>query len=522
MDSTATEMSDELFMHIPLEQLTASRFQPAGRKPDSDLVESVRQHGVVTPGLARPTPDGPTAYEVVFGHCRWAAAAAAELPSMPFVVRELDDVTALELMLVENLRRSDLHPMDEAEGYHQLHEQHGQSVEQIADRVGKSKAYVYARLKLLALRTEGREAFRAGDLDASVALYLARVPGSLQSSALKALRNRAQDGDRISARTAAWLLQQQFMLQLEKAPFQPGDAGLVAEAGACTDCLKRTGNQRELFADVESADVCTDPVCYRKKVDAVWQIRTKDKATPTLSAKETKALWPHGPHMAYQREWIDLADSCYDAGGKPYKKALAKAMPEVTLARDPDGGVHELVKRVDAEKALKELGLLKKVSPASSGSSSSKPKSKDSVAKEKAKLELAEKVSAAAIVAVVDAAENAKKRTVLVAVVQELAQGSGYVAAARRGIKDDATLKKNIPGMTEEGLHGLLVEMALFPDGAHLTWDGRIEKSITDACKAFGVDLKAIEKKVKAELDAAAKMPADLKSKPVKKGGKKS
>lgn len=517
--STETETSGELFLHIQLEELTASRFQPKGRKPDADLVESVRQHGVVTPGLARPTPDGPTAYEVVFGHCRWAAAAAAERTSMPFVVRQLSDQHALELMLVENLRRSDLHPMDEAEGYHQLHAEHGQAVEQIADRVGKSKAYVYARLKLLALQTEGREAFRAGDLDASVALYLARVPGTLQGMALKKLRERMGVRDeRISAREAAWLLQNSFMLQLDKAPFKPGDVDLVPEAGSCSDCLKRTGNQRELFADVDSADVCTDPVCYRTKVDAVWQIRTKDKSTPVLPAKEAKALWPHNSsHMTYQREWIDLADSCYDAGNKPYKKALAKAMPEVTLARDPDGGVHELVKRTAAEKALKDLGLIKKVSPASSSSSSSSSKKdKEAAAKAAAATELNKKVAQAVVVEIAEKAERDAPTAPQLFALLEALEGSLYWgpdrALERRGLKRDA-LKK----MNERGLWALLVEYV----AAEALQDvfGSQPKDLLALAKAFKVDVLALEKKVKAEREAAAKMPADLKAKPVK--GKK-
>ncbi len=521
--STETETSDELFMHIPLGQLTASRFQPATRRPDADLIESVRQHGVVTPGLARPTPDGPTAYEVVFGHCRWQAAAAVKLPTMPFLVRELDDVTALELQLVENLRRSDLHPMDEAEGYHQLHEEHGQAVEQIAARVGKSKAYVYARLKLLALQTEGREAFRAGELDASVALYLARVPGSLQAMALKALRGRAEQGDRVSARTAAWLLQHQFMLQLDQAPFQTSDAELVHQAGACTDCTKRTGNQRELFADVESDDVCTDPICYRRKVDAVWQLRTKDKSMPVLPAKEAKALWPHSSsHMTYQREWIDLAESCYDAGGKPYKKALAKAMPEVTLARDPDGGVHELVKRAAAEKALKDLGLTKKVSPASSSSSSSSSSKNDkearaAAAKARAAEELNKMVAASVVAEIAEVAERASPTAAQLFALVVALEGNLYSgpqrALDRRGLKRDA-LKK----MNERGLWALLVEY-LAAELLEDVFSGQQPKDLLALAKAFKVDVLALEKKAKAELEASAKMPADLKAKPVK--GKK-
>lgn len=499
--STETETSDELFLHIPLEQLTASRFQPKGRAPDVDLVESVRQHGVVTPGLARPTPDGPTSYEVVFGHCRWAAAAAAELLSMPFVVRELDDCTALELMLVENLRRSDLHPMDEAEGYHQLHEEHGQAVEQIADRVGKSKAYVYARLKLLALQTEGRDAFRAGDLDASVALYLAH-----------------RDGEKVSAREAAGILQRQFMLQLGEAPFDTADAGLVPAAGACTVCEKRTGNQRELFADVASADVCTDPVCYRTKVDALWTIRSKAKGAKVLPARDAEQLWPHG-YFTGRGEWRRLSDICYEVPGhKSWKELLGKKV-EVTLARDPDGGVHELVRQVDAWSALVDLGLVKKERPASSSSSKSKapPEPKKSPARQ-----LAEKVTAAAAVSIVDAAELGRldKPVMLLLANEALEQLGGYSVAERRGLKVDA-LTKSMAKMSLHQLFGVLVEAII---GFHSTsLDDKVEKHVVDACKAFGVDLKAIEKKAKAELDAAAKMPADLKAKPVKaKKGKKS
>lgn len=527
METTSESAATELFLHIPLEALTASRTQPKKRKADQDLVESVREHGVVTPGLARPTPDGPTAYEVVFGHRRWDASVQAERDSMPFIVRELSDAQALELQLVENLRREDLHPLDEAEGYEVLHREHDYTVEDIAAKIGKSKAYVYARMKLLALQTEGREAFRAGELEASVALYLARVPGTLQGMALKDLRARGgHNGDRISARTAAWLLQERFMLQLGTAPFDVGDAELVAAAGACTGCVKKTGNQRELFADVESADVCTDPVCYRTKVDALWQIKSKAAkkgGAEVMSAEEAKKLWPHGSNYMQAAAWVDLKDPCYSvSGSKPYKTVLAKAMPPIVLARDPDGGVHELVKRTAAEKALLDLGVVKKDKNAPDSRVSPEQKKKDRARLEKsnAARDLAEKVTAAAIAAVVDIAERGLKRSVLVAAVQELASGACHATEKRRGIKP-GKLQKNIPGMTDAGLHGLLVELAIFPDGVFLSWDGKISKGTVDACKAFGVDLKAIEKGIKDAAAAADKLPAEMRAHPTKKKGKK-
>jgi ParB/RepB/Spo0J family partition protein len=519
--STETETSDELFMHIRLKELTPSRFQPRDRRPDADLVESVRQHGVVTPGLARPTPDGPTAYEVVFGHCRWRAAELAELETMPFVVRELDDVTALELMLVENLRRSDLHPMDEAEGYHQLHEQHGQAVEQIADRVGKSKAYVYARLKLLALQTEGREAFRAGELDASVALYLARVPASLQHMALEKMRDQADEGERLSARSAAWLLRSQFMLQLSVAPFTTSDADLVPEAGSCTDCLKRTGNQRELFADVESADVCTDPVCYRTKVDALWQLRTSAagaEGITVLSEKDTKRLFPYGGSTMSTSEYIDLAALCYSVkGSKPYKKLLGKKAPPVSLVRDPDGNVHEVVERKAAEKALVELGHLKKAAPATSSNSSSK-KDKEAAAKARAAEELNKKVAQAVVVEIAEKAERDAPTAPQLFALVEVLEGTLYRgpdhALERRGLKRDS-LKK----MNERGLWALLVEYVA-AETLQDVFGGQQPRDLLALAKAFKVDVLALEKKAKAEREAAAKMPAELKTKPVKPAAK--
>lgn len=161
-----------------------------------ELAESIRRHGVLQPILLRPWPEGRRwpakeavegcPYELVAGERRWRAAKAAGLSTIPALIRELGDAEVLEIQVVENLQRTDLHPLEKAEGYEQLMKLHGYAVEDLAAKVGKSKGYVYARLKLCALVPEARKAFYAGHLNPSTALLIARIPvADLQKKAVQ-------------------------------------------------------------------------------------------------------------------------------------------------------------------------------------------------------------------------------------------------------------------------------------------------------------------------------------------------
>ena len=127
-------------------------------------------------------------FEIVAGERRWRASREAGLDTIPAIVRTLDDSQVLEIQLVENLHREGLHELEEAEGYEILMQQHHYDIEQLVAKVGRSRAYVYARLKLLALDKKSRDAFYAGKLTAATALLLARIPvPALQQEALKAI-----------------------------------------------------------------------------------------------------------------------------------------------------------------------------------------------------------------------------------------------------------------------------------------------------------------------------------------------
>jgi ParB/RepB/Spo0J family partition protein len=488
--ATVTAPAPDQVLRIPLEQLRPSKYQPKARKADADLVSSVRTHGVIQAGLARPTPGAATPYEIVFGHCRWDASKKADQADMPFVVREIGDAEALELHLVENLQRAGLHPLDEAEGYEQLRKL-GHSTDVIAERIDKSKAYVYGRLKLAELGKEGRLAFREGKLNESVALYLARVPGELQPKALKELLGRSFDDEPPSAREAQRILRQQFMLELKKAPFEIADGALVPAAGACTSCPKRTGNQRDLFADVESADVCTDPTCYGKKVDALWQIRTakaKEAGQKVLSAKESKERWPQR-YSSANDGLVSLDDSHYNIGNKSWRKVLGKEAPSAILARNPH--TNEIVELVDQAAAMKVARAKGAVQ------SLSQP------AKEKAAKELGEKLHAAALSAIADAAEREMTLAGWRFLVYRLADRDyDHSVAKRRGL-DELPLEK----CTLEQLRALLVEIVLDTSFSP-PYNGEVDEDLPTACKAFGVDLKAIEKRLAAAAAAGEKAAA--------------
>lgn len=155
---------------------------------DEDLVASLRAHGILTPLLARPVQGPPPAYrryELAAGHRRLRAAKAAGLPMVPVQIREMGDEEFRQILIVENLQRADIHPLDEADAYHALRQADGAyTPEAIAAKVGKSVSYVYRRLKLVDLFQEARDAYWRNEITAAHAERLARLTDEQQIAAL--------------------------------------------------------------------------------------------------------------------------------------------------------------------------------------------------------------------------------------------------------------------------------------------------------------------------------------------------
>jgi ParB family chromosome partitioning protein len=215
-------------------------------------------------------------YEVVAGARRFRAAKLASLNEVPVRVVELSDAAVRESQLVENLIRAGIHPMEEAEGFARLLalEEPKYSIEQIGARVGKSRAFVAARLKLIDLVPAAVDAFYANEIGLGHALLLAKLPADQQTAALSACFKEAYNGERNPARILLPVRNLQFwiesnvLLVLKDAPFDKRDAQLVPTAGSCADCPKRTGHNKLLFGDDlgRQGDRCTDPGCYNAKL----------------------------------------------------------------------------------------------------------------------------------------------------------------------------------------------------------------------------------------------------------------
>ncbi len=142
--------------NVPLERITPNPDQPRMNFEEGALAElaaSIREHGVLQPVLIRPTSE-PHRYQVVAGERRWRAAKLAGLREIPALIEQIDDDTALEIALIENLQREDLSPLEEALMYERMTSEHGYSVRRLAQKIGKDKGYVENRLRLADAPTE--------------------------------------------------------------------------------------------------------------------------------------------------------------------------------------------------------------------------------------------------------------------------------------------------------------------------------------------------------------------------------
>ncbi len=121
----------------------------------NELAASIREHGVLQPILVRPA--GHNTYQIVAGERRWRASKLAGLETIPALIEVIDDDTALEIAIIENLQREDLTPLDEAAMYDRMVREHGYSIRKLAEKLGKDKGYLENRLRLADAPPEIRE-----------------------------------------------------------------------------------------------------------------------------------------------------------------------------------------------------------------------------------------------------------------------------------------------------------------------------------------------------------------------------
>jgi ParB family chromosome partitioning protein len=229
-DATPSVNPDRL---VPIENITRNPRNPRRQFDDAelqDLASSIRQHGIVQPVVVRSLVEGQ--YEIIAGERRWRAAQLAGLVEVPVIVRNVDDRTALEIAIVENVQRSDLNPLEEALGYEQLIAEHGYTQNDLGDIIGKSRSHVANSLRLLKLPTPVRDMLSSGTLSAGHARAL--IPTSDPTALAKTIVAKGlsvRDAERIAQNDIRAQSQPQASAKPEK------DSDTVALERTLTDSL---------------------------------------------------------------------------------------------------------------------------------------------------------------------------------------------------------------------------------------------------------------------------------------------
>jgi ParB/RepB/Spo0J family partition protein len=542
MNKTETEKIHVLL----LADIAPSATQPRKDFKQSALEEmaaSIQHRGVVQPVIVRPVAcieneehrkaAGKALYELIAGERRCRGSKLAGKKDIPAVIRELSDMAALEVQVIENAQRQDLDHLEEGDSYDRLLKSGQITVEELSAKIGKSRATIYGRIKLLDAPDTAKEAYRAGKLSAQVLLLIARIPNRKVADEATERILKGQHGEPMSFRQVQTMIASDYMTQLKGAPFDPKDAALVPDAGPCAACPKRSGNQKELFADVGRADVCTDPVCFRLKCDAArarLMAQAESEGKMVLSPQDSQALFPHSNYLSHDAPVVELSKLCPFASGKTWQELVDELpeaeRPSVIVAVDRDGQLHELIGKKEAGEVARALELATPgqtrgdLSPAA-------VHQRQQIKDARERGEQTTRTVNLVIDAILAKQAKAKDNKALARLLLVIALHEAHFDTCRRvnvrhgftSVKKDGEPRQYHRARAKDAendplpfaLETLLWECGMFASG--------LPDTIIEAAKIYGVDLakiKAEAKKKPAKADVSAKADASAKAAPKK------
>lgn len=260
------ERANDQIQNLPVADLVVSPLNPRKTSNKTVLAElqaSVKEHGIITP-LIGIKPNGHVA--IIVGSQRLATAKALKLETVPVIVRDYSPVQAREIANLENVQRSDVHPMEEALSYRELLTEAGYDSKALAKKIGKPETYIYRRLVLCNLIPAAQEVFLEGRMVTGIAERTAALQPAQQEQLLATFFKPKQDAPSIN-QVVNWI-QHNLLVVLKDAPFKLNDKELVPAAGACLDCQKRTAANQTLWPETNGQDRCLDPKCFDQKTNA--------------------------------------------------------------------------------------------------------------------------------------------------------------------------------------------------------------------------------------------------------------
>jgi len=320
-------VSRQEYIKVSIDKLVLSRRNPRGKSGIpvnvDDLTASVKEHGILTPLIVRPVGnDG--RYEILAGSRRFAASQAAGLKEVPCRVFEVENDEALEIVVVENLQREGIHPLEEAEAFKEILDVSNGDVNGLCNKVGKKLPFITKRLSLLKLCEKGRKMFLAGKMSEGQAMLVSR----LQQKDQKALVDR-QDFERMSVRALQSFIVSEVMMELSTACF---------DRSKCETCPSRTGSSKDLFDDIKGGDRCVDQACFSKMTD-----EHIEKTSAALCAKGEKVFkihsgYVHTPVKGALKKWapVENVKELCEHGGKGIYVDGSNPGKVINLCSSPD------------------------------------------------------------------------------------------------------------------------------------------------------------------------------------------
>lgn len=208
---------DGQLKNLPVDLLQRGRYQPRRDfEPAAlqELADSIKTQGVMQPIVVRAV--GENRYEIIAGERRWRATQLAGLDTIPAIIREIEDKTAIAMAMIENIQRENLNPMEEAMGLQRFADEFQLTHQQVADAVGKSRATVTNLLRLMALNAEAKSLLEHGDLEMGHAKALLGLPENMQGKAAKTVVARGLSVRQTEALVRGLLAQKDSSTETDK------------------------------------------------------------------------------------------------------------------------------------------------------------------------------------------------------------------------------------------------------------------------------------------------------------------
>lgn len=278
-----------------------------------ELTESIKASGVQQAIVVRLVGKK---YEVVDGERRYRACKELQLKEVPVDIKPMTDEEVIEYQLMTFLHRKDITPIEEANAYLELSKK-GSPPEAIAARVAKPVSHIVRILRLLKLIPKAKKLFDAEVLPLGHALEICRLQPFDQEKVMEFVLPAHEDVP-VSLKRLIEFIQDEIHLDLRKITFSKTDPALVVTAGPCTHCIKRTGFNQGLFPDIQQSDTCTDPACFKLKVEAhidQEKARLKEQKQKVFETTPDIRKPEDHPHAITTRSYKEVK-------GKPCKYAV--------------------------------------------------------------------------------------------------------------------------------------------------------------------------------------------------------